>query len=316
MASRDPGGGDPLFVSDVERNDAIERLNGFFSEGRLTYDELSARVDQTYAARTDVELEAVFRGLPKPPPPAQKGIVGHRLRGQANRIVGTATPAVICTAIWAMTGHGAFWPEWVWFGTGVALLGEQRSSSRRRHRQQSREPSYRDAPPPFAGTQDRRRILTAVFVDIVGSTEKAIVLGDSRWREVLHRFEQLVSQELVAQHGRKLFTKGDEVVATFRSPGEAVRYACALRDAVRPLDLELRSGIHTGELEGRSTDLSGIALHIGQRISATAAPDEVLVSSTVRELAHGSGIEFVDRGEHELRGLEGTWHLYAVGTAG
>jgi class 3 adenylate cyclase len=302
-----------MFVSDVERNDAIERLNGFFSEGRLTFDELSARLDESYAARTDVELEAVFRGLPKPPPPPQKGIARHEVRRLANRAVGTATPAIICTAIWAMTGHGAFWPEWVWFGTGVAFLSGQRSASRRRNRELDRGQSARGELPRGAGSQDRRRVLTAVFVDIVGSTEKALVLGDSRWREVLRRFEHLVGKELEAHHGRELFTKGDEVVATFRSPGDAVRYACALRDAIRPLGVEIRAGIHTGELEGRRTDLSGIALHIGQRISAAAAADEVLVSSTVRELAHGSGIEFVDRGEHELRGLEGTWHLYAVG---
>lgn len=322
MASRVPGGGDPLFVSDGERNEAIERLNAFYAEGRLTYDELSTRVDRAYTVRTDVELDRLFEGLPKPPPPAEKGLRRPNLGRLANRVVGTATPAVICTAIWAMTGHGSFWPEWVWFGTGVALLGEARSASRRSHRSSqddrsgpshlppSRFPS--SGLPPSAGTPVRRRVLTVVFADIVGSTEKALELGDARWREVLGRFDQLVGQELAAHRGRKLFTKGDEVVATFLAPGEAIRYACALRDAVGRLDLEVRVGIHTGELEGRRTDLSGIALHIGQRISAAGAPDEILVSSTVRDLAQGSGIEFADRGEHELRGLDGTWHLYAV----
>jgi len=147
MASRDPGNEDPLLISDVERNDAIERLNGFFSEGRLTFDELSARLDQTYAARTDVELDAVFRGLPKPAPPAQKSIARHDLRRVANRVVGTATPATICTVIWAMTGHGFLWPEWVWFGTGVVLLGEVRGSSRRRHREAEGSESQSDPSP-------------------------------------------------------------------------------------------------------------------------------------------------------------------------
>jgi class 3 adenylate cyclase len=318
MASRVPGG-DPLFVSDVERNEAIERLNGFYAEGRLTYDELSSRLDRAYAVRTDVELDALFEGLPKPPPPAQR--VGlSNLRRQANRVVSTVTPALICTGIWAMSGHGQFWPEWVWFGTGVVLLGRERSASRRGHRSPegdqrgpSRLPPSRL--PPSPGTPVRRRVLTVVFADIVGSTEKAIELGDARWREVLRRFEELVGRELDAHRGRKLFTKGDEVVATFLAPGEAIRYACALRGAVGRLNLEVRVGIHTGELEGRRTDLSGIALHIGQRISAAGDPGEILVSSTVRDLAQGSGIEFTDRGEHELRGLDGTWHLYAVAGA-
>jgi class 3 adenylate cyclase len=312
MASRVPSGGDPLFVSDVERNEAIERLNAFYAEGRLTYDELSTRLDRAYTVRTDVELDALFEGLPKPLPATEKGLRSLNLRRQATRVVRTATPGIICTAIWAMSGHGAFWPEWVWFGTGVVFMGELGSSGRRRHRELGRGASAA-ALAPGAATHDRRRVLTAVFVDIVGSTEKAGALGDSRWREVLGRFERRVGKELEAHHGRQLFAKGDEVVATFRSPGDAVRYACALRDALRPLDLEVRSGIHSGELEGRRGDLSGIALHIGQRISASAAPDEILVSSTVRDLAYGSGIEFTDRGEHELRGLEGTWHLYAVG---
>ena len=115
---------------------------------------------------------------------------------------------------------------------------------------------------------------------------------------VLRSFEHLVERELVAHHGRKLFTKGDEIVATFRSPAGAIEYARGVRDAIRPLQLEVRVGIHTGEVEGHSSDLSGITLHIGQRVSATALTGEILISSTVRDLAFGSGVEFVDRGEH------------------
>jgi class 3 adenylate cyclase len=167
--------------------------------------------------------------------------------------------------------------------------------------------------PTGADTHERRMVLTAVFVDIVGSTQKATALGDTRWRETLRSFERIVDADLVTHHGRKLFTKGDEIVATFRSPARAIAYSRALRDDIRALDLEIRAGIHTGEIEGRHTDLSGIALHIGQRVSASASPGEILVSSTVRDLALGSGVEFIDRGEHELQGLPGSWRLYAVG---
>jgi len=209
-----------------------------------------------------------------------------------------------------MTGHGNFWPEWVWFGTGVAVLGGLRTH--RRHPEQLPKGVEAARLPPGPAVPGRRMVLTAVFVDIVDSTEKAAALGDRRWRELIDRFGQQVDGQLLAHHGRKLFTKGDEVVTTFRSPGDAIRFAGALRAAIRPLDLEVRAGIHTGEVEGRKSDLSGITLHVGQRVSATAAPGEILVSSTVRDLALGSGIVFTDRGEHELRGLPGTWHLYAV----
>ncbi len=155
-----------------------------------------------------------------------------------------------------------------------------------------------------------------MFADIVDSTAVAASMGDGPWRTRLHGFEHFVEGEIAQHGGRKLFTKGDEVVATFRSPAQAIEYARA-RSATAPPGWDLvRVGIHTGELEGRSDDLSGIALHIGQRVSTSAQPNEILVSSTVRDLALGSGTEFIDRGEHELQGLPGTWHLYAVGCRG
>jgi class 3 adenylate cyclase len=319
MSAIDPRDGDiyPIRISDFERNEALERLNDFFSEGRLTLDEYSTRLDEVYAARTDIELADVFRGLPSPAP-AVPDKVDRQLRTRIDRFVGFVTPASICTVIWAMTGTSYFWPEWVWLGTGIGLLGGYRIAGRRRRRQRKQvvSRSNRDSLPRGAGTYDKRQILTAVFTDIVGSTEKATSVGDSRWREVLRGFEHVVDGELELYRGRKLFTKGDEVVATFRSPAQAIQYALALRNDIRPLDLEIRAGIHTGEIEGHRSDLSGIALHIGQRVSGLAEPGEIFVSSTVRDLAYGSGIDFVDRGEHELRGLTGKWHLYSVGDAG
>ncbi|HUC05318.1 MAG TPA: DUF1707 domain-containing protein [Acidimicrobiales bacterium] len=308
-AGQDP---EPLLVSDDERQAAAGQLNAAYTEGRLSLDEYMARLDEVYASRTDVELAEVFRGLPRPAPP-EVPAPRHDLRSRVDWIVGTSTPAALCTAIWALTSgtHGYFWPEWVWLPTGLALLGEYRVSSRRRRRR-ARRAGAPESLPPAQGAHDQRQILTAVFTDIVESTQQATFVGDSRWREVLHGFERSVDRELMAHHGRKLFTKGDEIVATFRSPARAIQYAVALRDELAGDGLRVRCGIHTGEIEGRHMDLSGVTLHIGQRVSGAAAPGEVLVSATVRDLAFGAGFRFADRGEHELRGLEGTWRLYAV----
>lgn len=302
-------------VSSAERNEAVERLNVAFSEGRLTLDEFSTRVDQVFASTTDVELNGTLAGLPEPAPapiPVSRSNGRDLFRRRANHIVRGATPAIVCTAVWAMTGHGYFWPEWVWLGTGANTLRELRPRHRNHDAQQAIERGNGTLGTADVTPEVRRMVLTAVFMDIVGSTEKATALGDRAWGEVVRRFEQLVGRELEAHKGRKLFSKGDEIVATFRSPADSIRYACAVRDAIRPLQIELRVGIHTGEVEGRHRDLRGIALHIGQRVSVAAGPGEILVSSTVRDLARGSGIEFVDRGDHELRGLPDTWRLYAV----
>jgi len=313
------GAEQPIRISAAERNEAVERLNVAFSEGRLTLDEFSARVDQVFASTTDVELNGTLTGLPEPAPPPAASPASETdgrdlFRRRANHIVRGATPAIVCTAVWAMTGHGAFWPEWVWLGTGVITLRELRPRHRQHDVEQALGHGNRTLGPADGNAMVRRMVLTAVFMDIVGSTEKATALGDTAWGDVVRRFEQMVARELEAHKGRKLFSKGDEIVATFLSPADAIRYACAVREEVRPLRIELRTGIHTGEVEGRHRDLRGIALHIGQRVSMAAAPGEILVSSTVRDLARGSGTEFVDRGDHELRGLPDTWRLYAVET--
>jgi class 3 adenylate cyclase len=160
---------------------------------------------------------------------------------------------------------------------------------------------------------DTDRVLaTVLFTDIVGSTERAAQLGDRSWRELLDSHDRVVRRQLERFRGREVNTSGDGFVATFDGPGRAVQCACAIRDAVKALEMEVRTGLHVGEIELRGNDVAGIAVHLAQRVSALAAPGEVLVSRTVTDLVVGSGIQFADRGEHELRGVPGTWHLYSV----
>jgi class 3 adenylate cyclase len=169
----------------------------------------------------------------------------------------------------------------------------------------------------FVGGVDRPRIVdrvlaTVLFTDIVGSTEKASELGDQGWRRLLGRHHDEIRRVLEQYRGREVGTAGDGFLATFDGPARAVRAAVSARDAVRPLGLEIRAGVHTGEVEVVGTDVAGIAVHTGARVAAAARSGEVLVSSTVKDLVAGSGIEFEERGEHELKGVPGTWRLYAV----
>jgi class 3 adenylate cyclase len=160
---------------------------------------------------------------------------------------------------------------------------------------------------------DTNRVLaTVLYTDIVGSTERASTLGDHRWSELLDSHDRAVRRQLQQFGGREVNTVGDGFVATFDGPGRAIRCACAIADAVRALEIEVRIGLHTGEIEVRHDDVAGIAVHTAQRVSAMANPGEVLVSRTVTDLVAGSGIQFEDRGEHNLKGVPGTWHLYAV----
>jgi class 3 adenylate cyclase len=156
-----------------------------------------------------------------------------------------------------------------------------------------------------------RVLATVMFTDIVGSTERAAALGDRRWRAVLEQHHSVVRRELERFRGREVDTAGDGFLATFDGPARGIRCACAARDAVRSLDLEIRAGLHTGECELMADKVGGIAVHTGARVAALAAPGEVLVSSTVKDLVAGSGIEFGDHGEHELKGV-GAWRLYSV----
>ena len=162
------------------------------------------------------------------------------------------------------------------------------------------------------GPEPDRLLATVLFTDIVGSTERVSELGDRSWRELLEEHHRLVRRELERFRGREIDTAGDGFLATFDGPARAVRCASAVRDSVRSLGIEIRAGIHTGECELVGDKVAGIAVHTAARVNGLAQPSEVLVSSTVKDLVAGSGIEFVDRGEHELKGVPGTWRLYAA----
>lgn len=159
-----------------------------------------------------------------------------------------------------------------------------------------------------------RVLATVLFTDIVGSTALAADLGDARWREVLSEHHARVRRELARFRGRELDTAGDGFFATFDGPARAIRCACAVRDSVRELGVEIRAGLHAGECELLDDKVTGIAVSLGARVAAQAAPGEVLVSSTVKDLVAGSGIDFVDRGAAELKGIPGEWRLFAVGS--
>jgi pimeloyl-ACP methyl ester carboxylesterase len=157
-----------------------------------------------------------------------------------------------------------------------------------------------------------RVLATLLFTDIVDSTKVAAELGDAKWREVLERHHAAIRRELDRFRGREIDTAGDGFFAMFDGPARAVRCAMAARDAVRELGVEVRAGLHTGEVELSGSKASGLAVHIGARIGALAGAGEVLVSGTVKDLVVGSGIEFEPRGEHELKGVPGSWPLFAV----
>jgi len=157
------------------------------------------------------------------------------------------------------------------------------------------------------------RILTTVlFMDVVGSTERVSELGDRRWQAVLDQFVTAVDRHLVAHRGMLVDRSGDGILATFDGPARAIRCAWGIRDAIGLVGLEVRAGLHTGEVTARNGDVAGIAVHIGARVSELAGPGEVLVTRTVRDLVAGSGIEFDDRGQHALKGVGERWELYAA----
>ena len=157
-----------------------------------------------------------------------------------------------------------------------------------------------------------RVLSTVLFSDIVGSTKEAAAVGDRRWREALDRHDAVVAREINAYRGKLVKSTGDGAMATFDGPARAIACGREIRDALRPLGIEVRVGLHTGEIEMRGSDIGGIAVHIAARVSAVAGPGEIVVSSTVKELVVGSGIEFEDRGQHALKGVPETWKLFAV----
>jgi pimeloyl-ACP methyl ester carboxylesterase len=162
------------------------------------------------------------------------------------------------------------------------------------------------------GSEPERALATILFTDIVGSTEKAAALGDRGWRQLLERHDAAVRHQLDLYRGREVKTMGDGFLATFDGPARAIRCAAAVQEEVAGLGVEVRAGIHTGEVELIGDDVGGMAVNIGARIGALAGPGEVLVSSTVRELVVGSGLEFVERGVQTLKGAPGEWRLFAV----
>jgi class 3 adenylate cyclase len=164
----------------------------------------------------------------------------------------------------------------------------------------------RPAPAPH------RALATVLFTDIVGSTRLAAEMGDGRWHGLLAEHYRLARRQLDRFGGQEVKTVGDGILATFDGPARAIRCAVAIRDEVGELGLRIRAGMHTGEIEVQADDIAGLAVHIGARISALANADEVLVSGTVKDLVVGSGIEFEDRGSHELKGVPGEWRLFAV----
>jgi class 3 adenylate cyclase len=163
------------------------------------------------------------------------------------------------------------------------------------------------------GSDPDRILTTLLFTDIVDSTTRAAEMGDRRWRDLLDQHHDLVRAELDRFGGREIATTGDGFFARFDSPAQAVRCALSATDGITSLGVQIRAGVHTGEVEVRGADLGGLAVHIGARVAAAAQPGEVLVSSTVKDLLAGSGVPFEDRGEHELKGVPGAWHLFAAG---
>ncbi len=166
-----------------------------------------------------------------------------------------------------------------------------------------------------AEVADDRVLATVLFTDIVDSTRRAAEIGDRNWHALLDAHDAVVRAQLARFRGREVNTSGDGFLATFDGPQRAIRCAMAVRDAVKSLGIEVRAGLHTGECELRGDDIGGIAVHIGARVSALAGPNEVLVSSTLRDLVIGSGLEFDDRGAHQLKGVPGEWRLFAVTSA-
>jgi class 3 adenylate cyclase len=157
-----------------------------------------------------------------------------------------------------------------------------------------------------------RVLATALFIDIVQSTQRATAIGDSRWRDLVDNYQQMVGKEVARLGGRVVNTAGDGVFAIFDGPARAIKCARAVRDVVGTLGLAIRCGIHTGECVIEGSGVAGIAVHIGARVAARATPGEILLSSTVKDLIAGSRVECLDRGSHVLKGVAGRWRLFAV----
>ena len=162
------------------------------------------------------------------------------------------------------------------------------------------------------GADSERRLATVLFTDIVGSTQTATALGDRTWRDVLERHHRLVRDQIATWRGREVNTTGDGFLATFDGPARAIRCGLGITEAVKELGIEVRCGVHTGEIEVVDDDVAGLAVHIGARISAMAGAGEMVVSRTVKDLVVGAGFEFDDRGTHTLKGVPDEWQVYRI----
>jgi class 3 adenylate cyclase len=195
-----------------------------------------------------------------------------------------------------------FWPAWIMLLLAVPLgLHATAVVATRRPRE-----------PPARPVRAGRALATVLFTDIVASTQRALEVGDHRWGELLDSHDRL-ARSLVARFGGQLVkSTGDGVLATFDRPGQGIRCAVDLRERLRRIGVEIRAGLHTGEVQVRGADVGGIAVHVAARVMAAAGPGEVLVSRTVHDLVAGSDLVLEDRGAHHLKGLAGQWQLFAV----
>jgi class 3 adenylate cyclase len=226
--------------------------------------------------------------------------------------------AVFTTGVWwfAEASQGMrtpFWPGFILLLLLIPLAVHASVVYMTGPSRQRPSPAPAPAPPPSPARDRRDRTLaTVLFTDIVGSTDHARQIGDRRWAELLDRHDRL-ARELVGElQGRLVKSTGDGVLALFDRPGRAIRAATGLRDRLRGDGVEIRAGVHTGEVQLRGEDVGGIAVHIAARVMATARPGEVLVSSTVHDLVAGSDYVLEDRGAHTLRGMNGEYRLFAV----
>jgi class 3 adenylate cyclase len=227
---------------------------------------------------------------------------------------------LLATATWWLSEASQgldtpFWPGWIMLLLLVPLaLHAAVVYGAGPPRRPPERPAPDATPAPEAGRAERaeRALATVVFTDIVGSTEQARQAGDRRWAELLDTHDRL-ARELVAQlQGRLVKSTGDGILALFDRPGRGIRCATALRDRLRGTGIQLRAGVHTGEVQLRGDDVGGIAVHIAARVMAAAGPGEVLVSRTVHDLVAGSDFVLEDRGAHTLRGMAGEWELFSV----
>jgi class 3 adenylate cyclase len=316
---------DRVRISDADRQAVIDRLREHTAAGRITLDEFEDRLGEVAQARTVSDLRATLRDLPLPMPVlATERALGRQVRrrramAHVRNFVGINS---VCIGIWAVTGaefsHGGFWPEWVLLFSGLGLVGSIATNKvSDQEKKEINAQKLQELTQPKGGngshtTTSTRVLATILYTDVVDSTRRVAELGDVRWSEVLDEYEEVVKGSIERAEGRLVKVLGDGALARFAAPAEAIRCARAIRDASRELGFEVRAGVHAGEIEIRGDDVTGIAVHLGQRVCAAADPGEVWVTRTVVDLVAGAGIQFADQGEHQLRGISGPWQLYSV----